>query len=239
MIPLQRPAAPPPTKKLLATWTTRVQAAGATPKAAREQWKNAVAPKKHIRRMLEPMASGVVRCMYCEDNLGTDIDHFQPIAHAPLRAFDWPNHLLACSHCNSNKKRDAYPLDAHGHRLLVDPSTDDPADHLTLLLASGTYMPLTPQGTATIEVFGLNRPGLVTGRQTAFVTTRATLLAWHASEQTGDHRWAHDHHRALHNISYAAVLRAIIGLSPPQARQVLASREAAAAAAAWRTHRHP
>jgi hypothetical protein len=28
------------------------------------------------------MAAGIMRCMYCGDNLGTDIDHFEPISGA-------------------------------------------------------------------------------------------------------------------------------------------------------------
>jgi hypothetical protein len=172
------------------------------------------------------MAHGAERCMYCLDNYGTDIDHFQPIAVAPLRAFDWPNHLLACSRCNSNFKRDEYPCDADGNCLLVDPSAEDPADHLLLLPSSGHYDALTPKGAATIRVFGLNRPDLVQGRRTAFVMTCAILRDWHAhgSAETAE---------ALRQSPHADVLRSLERLDPGVAAQLLGG-PAAEALARWR-----
>lgn len=128
-----------------------------------------------MRVALALMALGIERCMYCGENLGTDIDHFEPISRAPLRTFDWLNHLLACSFCNSNQKRSAFPCDADGNRLLIDPTNEDPADYLKLILQSGRYRDLTPKGTATIKVFDLNRRALVRGRQNVFATRGAVL----------------------------------------------------------------
>lgn len=185
MIPLPRSAAPASTLALLQRWTDRVEAAGATSTSARDCWGRAAAPKRHVRALLEPMAHGVRRCMYCDDSLGTDIDHFEPIAHAPLRAFVWANHLLACSHCNSNEKREQYPLTADGTCLLIDPTAEDPADHLVLLLRSGVYDHRTDKGEATIEVFGLNRPDLIVGRKDAFFTARAIFRDWYDLHKDG------------------------------------------------------
>jgi hypothetical protein len=113
--------------------------------------------------------------MYCGDSLGTDIDHFEPIREFPAGTFVWPNHLLACSYCNSNAKRDLFPRDELGSSLLIDPTRDDPAEHLRLILRTGVYRPLTPKGTESIRVFGLNRADLTRGREVAF-TTRAAVL---------------------------------------------------------------
>jgi len=148
---------------------------GATTEIARRRWNSARAERSKVRTALALMALGIERCMYCGENLGTDIDHFEPISRAPLRTFDWLNHLLACSFCNSNRKRSAFPCDADGNRLLIDPTSEDPADHLKLILQSGKYRDLTPKGTATIEVFDLNRQALVRGRQNAFATRGAVL----------------------------------------------------------------
>ena len=79
----------------------------ADPKSARRSWKGATMERTGIRDALYHIAAGVERCMYCGDSRGTDIDHFEPIRSAPLRTFEWCNHLLACSSCNSNAKRDA------------------------------------------------------------------------------------------------------------------------------------
>ena len=121
VIPLPRIPAPPGTQNLLNRWTARIEQAGGDYPAASTQWALAKAPKKHVKRLLRQMAHGTERCMYCEDNLGTDIDHVEPLAVAPLRAFDWLNHLLACSYCNSHAKGRQYPCDADGHPLLIDP----------------------------------------------------------------------------------------------------------------------
>jgi hypothetical protein len=79
------------------------------PPVARDAWKAAHKERQKVRSYLSRMAVGIQRCMYCGDSLGTDIDHFEPIVLRPSRAFDWLNHLLACSSCNSNYKRDKFP----------------------------------------------------------------------------------------------------------------------------------
>lgn len=167
--------------------------------------------------------------MYCGDNLGTDIDHFEPIAIAPLRTFDWQNHLLACAHCNSNQKRDRFPCDpVTNEPLLIDPSHEDPADHLLLYLASGAYDPLTPKGEATIAVFGLNsRAELVRGRRMMFTVVKSLLLSWHNASRPQE---AQEYVQALRLLHHADVLRAVVRLSrdPLLAEAVLGSEVLAA-----------
>lgn len=131
-----------------------------------------------LRTVLRRMAPGAERCMYCGESLGTDVDHHEPVARNPLRTFDWLNHLLACSHCNSHHKRDRFPLDEHGLPLLVDPTAEDPFDHLTLALSIGEYAPVTAKGRATIDVCGLNRPSLARGRQQAYRVVVMCLREW-------------------------------------------------------------
>ncbi|MFV8755246.1 HNH endonuclease [Nannocystaceae bacterium ST9] len=94
--------------------------------------------------------------MYCEDNMGTDIDHFWPKSKFPERAFSWDNHLLACSHCNSNEKRECFPLGIDGRPLLLDPTAEDPREHLIFIPSNGEFEARGLRGEATIMVFGLN-----------------------------------------------------------------------------------
>lgn len=124
--------------------------------------------------------------MYCGDNQGTDIDHHEPLARNPLRTFDWLNHLLACSYCNSHAKRDTFPLDGLGAPLLINPCAEDPFDHLLLTLSLGIYQPLTDKGSATIEVCGLNRALLVRGRVQARRVVALCLAEWEAARARGD-----------------------------------------------------
>ncbi len=95
----------------LARLTTKVKTAAEPAKKAAELWQKKPKPTfDTIRDTLERMATGRGRCMYCEDSLGTDIEHFYPRARYPGRAFSWSNYLLACSHCNSNLKRSQFPF---------------------------------------------------------------------------------------------------------------------------------
>jgi hypothetical protein len=175
------------------------------------------------------MAPGIYRCMYCGDNLGTDIDHFEPISRAPLRTFDWNNHLFACSYCNSNQKRAEYPVDAAGQSLLVDPVREDPARHLALILSTGRYEHRTDKGRVTIEVFGLNRVDLVRGRASAFHIRRAVLtqVGSYTAEQRLDEASACL--QALTEQPHASVLLAMLSvLHLPGADVVLGSDVVAA-----------
>jgi len=103
-------------------------------------------------------------CMYCYESRGTDVDHFVPIARDPLLTFEWRNHVLACGYCNQQAKKELFPLDPAGHPLLLDPTTDDSAEHMTLA-TSGEYIELTDRGAETIAVLRLNdRSELVEAR---------------------------------------------------------------------------
>jgi uncharacterized protein (TIGR02646 family) len=177
---------------------------------ARTAWRSADTERRGVRTYLEKMAPGIQRCMYCGDNLGTDIDHFEPISSAPMRTFEWLNHLLACSHCNSNQKRSSYPRDLSGRTLLIDPTSEDPSRHLTLTLSNGEYRALTSQGQASIDVFGLNRADLTRGRAGAFHTRRATLCRAKTLFDTNRHDETIQCLSALVEEPHASVLHAMI-----------------------------
>ncbi|MEU3171089.1 HNH endonuclease [Streptomyces sp. NPDC007000] len=146
--------------------------------------------RRHVHPVLRSapaeMAPDLERCMYCGDNQGTDIDHFEPIRENPLRTFDGSNHLLACSLCNSHLKRDVFPLADDGTPLLIDPSSEDPAAHLHLSLATGVYVDLTDRGKETVNVFRPNRGILVRGRRRAYRVTPLLLRDWRNAVDKGD-----------------------------------------------------
>jgi hypothetical protein len=147
-------------------------------KTARRLWSSARGARRSIRDGLAEMAAGRGYCMYCGDGLGSTVDHFEPLARNPRRAFDWLNHLLACEYCNSHHKRDRFPLDADGRPLLIDPTAEDPLEHLFLVLSIGTYRPLSEKGRTTIDVCGLNRPLLERGRAAAVDQVAALVFRW-------------------------------------------------------------
>jgi uncharacterized protein (TIGR02646 family) len=214
---------------LLANRTAELLAGSADGRSARKAWTSAERERRGVRSYLTMMAAGIRRCMYCGDNLGTDIDHFEPISRSPARTFDWPNHLLACSYCNSNQKRALYPCDSSGQSLLIDPTADDPSIHLMLSLRTGEYRHLTPKGLATIETFGLNRADLVRGRAIAFQTRRAVLSHAHILVNRNREDEANLYLRALAEEPHASVLQAILwSAEKPGAVEVLGADVVAA-----------
>lgn len=148
-------------------------------------WKNfgRSAARARTLETLIDMCPGVTRCMYCEDSQGTAIDHFRPRSTFPGSSFVWLNYLLACSFCNSNMKRDAFPLAPDGSPLLIDPTLVDPFEHLALAARTGEYVGRTDIGRATVVVFGLNRDECVRGRRNAWVAMEALILRYGATHR--------------------------------------------------------
>ncbi|MGH3244782.1 MAG: HNH endonuclease [Trebonia sp.] len=168
------------------------------------------------------MAPGIQRCMYCGESLATSVDHFEPIKEFPAGTFEWLNHLLACSACNSNEKRDQFPRDSSGDTLLIDPTRDNPSQHLRLILRTGEYRALTPQGTASIQVFNLNRADLARGRAIAFETRGAVLCRAHSLLDSGRQDDAARCLRALAEEPHASVLHEMLRTKDmPGAAEVL------------------
>jgi hypothetical protein len=166
--------------------------------------------RKPLGRILREMAPGLEQCMYCGEEQGTDIDHFDPITRSPLRAFDWLNHLLACTVCNSHYKRDRFPLDEDGNPLLIDPTAEDPSDHLLLTLSLGHYEPLSRKGEATIEICNLNRPLLERGRIQGRRVVELCLKAWKAARQADDTTAMHDAILTVREQPFADVCQAML-----------------------------
>jgi hypothetical protein len=209
VIPLQRPPLDQGLERQLAARTRTLASRGVSTDQARRAWSNADVLRRRLREALETMAPGLKRCMYCGDSEGSSIDHFEPLRIAPLKAFAWVNHLLACTHCNSNYKRDRFPVDPDGHCLLVDPTREEPADHLLLILRTGEYQPRSAKGQATIEVFGLGRQSLEQGRARAFVRCRSMLRDIAALLDAGDAESAAEVADSLRVQPFADVLYAM------------------------------
>jgi uncharacterized protein (TIGR02646 family) len=147
-----------------------------------------------VRKSLCRMCPGIERCMFCEDSVGTAIEHFLPKSLFPGEALAWNNYLLACSRCNG-KKSDSFAAIATpetrgwawcGERelsqrvkdnALLDPSDAgvDPSDALWLDLDEGTLIPrrgaedrLKLRAHWTIDVLDLNRAELTRKRASTF-----------------------------------------------------------------------
>ncbi|MET9328741.1 HNH endonuclease [Tsukamurella sp. NPDC003166] len=162
----------------------KVDSATEPAKVTGTQWKtfSRTQAASNVRERLAEMCSGYERCMYCEDGQASHIDHFRPKVHYPGACFAWENLLLACERCNSNFKRDVFPLGPGGRPLLIDPTVDDPTNHLRLSLTTGRYVGITARGTTSIDVFGLNREICINGRLDAWEVFQAMVHFYQASD---------------------------------------------------------
>ncbi|WP_405948849.1 hypothetical protein OG588_22340 [Streptomyces prunicolor] len=156
----------------------------------------------------------------------------------PFQEKDYPGLLIvregtSRSRCNSNFKREEYPCDDEtGECLLIDPSVDDPADHLELLVAVGEYEARTRKGKESIRIFGLNREDLIQGRFDAYVTSCDVLNSWHRKVGRGDLAGAAQSAAALRREPFGDLLRALEKLGGSYAAAAL-GEELAESLAAW------
>ncbi len=168
---------------------------------------------RHIHVRLQDMASGLQRCMYCEDSQGTAIEHFWPRAKAPEKTFVWENLLYACGLCNSNYKRDQFPMQ-DDQPLLIDPTVEEPLDHLVLVPKTGKFEPRidaeteqeSAKGKASIETFGLCRKVLEDGRRDAWAGVQAYIIQYDTSLSAGKQQYAEALRMAICNRPFSGVL---------------------------------
>ncbi len=145
-----------------------------------------------IKRALQTMFNGGVvskstKCAYCETAIespkGQDIEHFYPKAVYLDKTFDWDNLLIACVSCNEEFKGDDFPVDPEGRPLLINPTSEEPADHLSFLFDVETLESHVEgkdeMGRITVDFFALNgfRSTDKKGRSLAAVR-QSVVLGW-------------------------------------------------------------
>lgn len=132
--------------------------------SAIEHWKASrkTAAMNGVLATLKLMAGEFERCMYCHDSHGTDIEHFWPKNPYADRMYVWDNMLLCCTECG-RLKGDRFPLE-EGNPLIIDPTTEDPWDHLDFDPVTGIISPrfivenndYSRKGEATIQALHLD-----------------------------------------------------------------------------------
>jgi uncharacterized protein (TIGR02646 family) len=190
-------------------------------------WKLQGKAFKEIREVLGQMASGIKRCMYCEDSKGIAIEHFRPKREYPLQAFVWDNYLFACTECNSNYKRTQFPLDRNNEPLLLDPThpKDDPLDHLLFSPSTGLFDPQTDKGRASCRVYGLDRGDLATARRNAWFLLKEVLPRYSQHKAAGRHELAATLETAIRQQPFSGVFAAFLRIAEGPAAGVLIGDE--------------
>lgn len=166
---------------------------------------------REIRQTLAEMAPGNGLCMYCELSSGNDIEHFWPKEKYPGRAFTWDNYLWSCSPCNSNFKGSRFPRDDKGAPLLVNPTAEDPREHLEFSPTTGKLVGMTSKGEKTVETLGFDRRGrLDSMRRNAWNKLQELLVRFAAHSARGDGARALLVQRVICQEPFAAALGALI-----------------------------
>ncbi len=178
-----------------------------------------------IRKTLAEMASGNERCMYCEDSVGTDIEHFRPKALYPLYAYRWSNYLIACGRCKSNYKRDELPLDENNVPLLAEPTSEDPRDHLGLSLITGKIVALSRKGRDSARVYGLERRELEKGRAANKTAFEALLEKYGRARELGKDDEAERVKQAVFEMPHSSVFVTMIDTASDENADLFLGRE--------------
>lgn len=147
---------------------------------------NKIYGHKDVKEILKKAQN--LKCCFCETIIGDDgdVEHFRPKSAYKQRAeddymrpgyywlaYDWSNLFFSCLTCNQRYKKNLFPLvdpanRAHDHThvltkeepLLIDPAKINPEEFITFRKEEAIAINDNPYGKATIEVIGLNRPGL-------------------------------------------------------------------------------
>jgi hypothetical protein len=137
-------------------------------------------------------------------------DHFYPRAKYPDQTYEWNNYFWACSVCNSNYKRDQFPVDDDGRPLLINPVEDEPRDHLDLSPKTGKYIGRTPKGEESIRVFGLARGTLERSRLHAWISVQSHIETYARRYQEDDHEAVLEMQRVVCRSPHASVFEVLI-----------------------------
>jgi len=193
-----------------ATYADRVARAKARWQAVDKSGKAFV----EIKRLLTDMCWGSRRCMYCEDSLADEIEHFQPKDLYPEFVFSYENYLYACGPCNGPKNNrfgvlepgkdevtdvtrgrdDEVEPPLKGEPAFLNPRSDDPLDFLVLDITDTFLFRARPRVGArkkaraeyTIRELHLNdRSYLVEARRVGYAALVCALEAARTRKQEG------------------------------------------------------
>lgn len=214
-----------------ADYTKALEAAAAKAEALWDAKKSSDLRKTafdEIQEKLNDMSSGHGRCMYCEDSSGTDIEHFWPKASFPWFAFVWENYLWACSYCNSNSKRELFPLSSDGEILLINPVYEDPKQYLEFIPTSGMFVPINDhiKGITSIDTFDLNgknklRSNLPKGRSQTFRVLQTLIIDYNNFMMKGNYAEARLKKEDIQSYPFSYVLDWLLRIAQDPDRAIV------------------
>ncbi len=117
---------------------------------------------------------------------------------------------------NSNLKRELFPL-LKRQPVLLNPTEDDPAEHLAFLPTTGEFAAVGPKGQPSIEVFGLNDTEvprkLPQARRETLLKLQLLLKDYDACVGSKNHEGAKLAKQTIQDEPFAAVLGWLLRIS--------------------------
>jgi len=145
-----------------------------------------VARRKAMKNYVQQLHQACLhKCAFCESQPKTtsslQVEHYRPKGNQKFEAlmFEWENWLSSCASCNSQKGQH-FPF-CHGEPCLINPSTENPAKHISF--QGETVLYKTRRGKKTIELIHLNRSSLE-GERAKWLLQINTLLLLFLRDQT-------------------------------------------------------
>jgi hypothetical protein len=96
---------------------------------------------------------------------------------------------------------------------LVNPTEEEPLDHISLSLLTGWFTARSPKGQPSIDVFGLNRATLIKGRGDAWTIVKQLLVRYAVMKTRGEDEEAERIETAIRNQPFAGVFAALLRMA--------------------------
>ncbi|MET9290510.1 hypothetical protein [Streptomyces sp. NPDC003077] len=224
MIPIRRPPLPPELNDRAQALTRKIlnhDAADRTQRA-RSLWKSSPV-RDEILATLQNMAHGISACMYCGHHMADTVDHYVPLSENPAQTFCRHNHLLSCSTCNSRYKLNNFEREILGVPKLIDPTREDPFDHLHLNIDTGIYQAITARGEYTLRICGLNERRLPEARERARRDIQLHLEGWSRAHSEGNDARLKDFTAAIREQPLSVVCQSMLRQARHPAAEVFFS----------------
>jgi uncharacterized protein (TIGR02646 family) len=164
--------------------------------------------RREFQEVLVRMTSGGL-CMYCEHNSANEVEHFWPKSVYPERTFCWDNLLLICGECN-NLKGAKLEVDERGGALFIDPTVDEPGEHLELSPKEGRFVARDGSRKGDNMSVVLNRNQLIRRRTEAWSGLQGLLVSYAIMRARGDTQLAEVLRKEICSRSFPTLLACML-----------------------------
>ncbi len=96
---------------------------------------------------------------------------------------------------------------------MIDPTKDDPRDHIRLTPKTGKLIEVSRKGGESIRIYGLTRPNLEKGRRSAWLSVEALIVQYAGARAVGDETYAGEIKNVLCHFDFSGVFKWLLYIS--------------------------